>query len=1248
VERESFPPHDGVAVEQASYRASTIDFLLRVALSGLSCAVVVYAAVYAMTGAWQCGLAALGAGLGFCSQWASAAALRKKRYDLAAGLLMSGAIPTFCLGLLALADTTLLLAFSGALLVAVAGWMARPLPWFWTLFVTAALAGFGLFIEHQPLLPRLSASNFPFLGLVLWFIIMGMLCALLWRLVWTHRSFASLRSRVFVAFVLVAALPACAVSGSAIFVGHVSGRRQVLNHLESIAALKENDITEWAQNIHADLASSMGDRQSYEQALQLLSQEGDEASREQAREILQHKFRVMSDTMKRLDEIFILNVRGEVAASTETLYVTWARGLRPFARQSLQKPGTFVQTKAQGEGLEPINAVVATQPILDKNANAIGVLCGRTSMRQLNKIMTQRSGLGMTGETYLVGSEGVLLTQTRFPGVEPGRGVLETAVVQQVLRSHDSGSLTHEDYRGARVLSVYRWIPEIKVGLIAEQDVEEALQPVYVTLYTNAAVAMLAVGLAGLASFFFARSITRPLEALAMSAGRIEGGALDTPAEESAATEIGALARALNAMAKRVARKLEVENLVASASRGCVALDSSRSSEAVLAALESLGGLVSASRGFVYLESHHSLGGGATLATSESTDAANAEAALFFSGRLPWLRERMLAGETAHCDKIVDLPDAAIAERLYWCEAKVGALVRAPLIFGGSLRGVLGLDCVVRSNPLTTEDLRAVRLVAEIVGNALERGRNESILAESEERFRATFEQAAVGIALVAVSGRLLRVNQKLCDILGYSRDELCSTLLHALASEQDRRAESEALQRMLQSQADSITGERRYLCKNRDQIWVGVTLSLMRDASGPKYFIVVIEDISERKRAQETLDVTQAYISNILDSMPSAIIGVDARGVITHWNRAAAALPGARFRNLTEGGSGRLLGAEQGEQLADVCPRLAALFKEHWPSLQVGRPVHLERRLFADESGQRYEDLLLYPLSTKGERGVVIRVDDVSERTRLQDLMIQSEKMMSVGGLAAGMAHEINNPLSGILQAIQVVLMHLDPKSPANQRVAAAHGLDLVAMRGYLEERKALRFLDGVQDAGRRAAKIVANMLEFSRRSESRQELADLHELLDKAVELASSDYDLKKKYDFKRVELVREYDAALPRTPCAAMEIEQVLLNLLKNAAQAMFERPQDRRPRITLRTAREPGFARVEIEDNGPGMEEAVRKRVFEPFFTTKEPGQGTGLGLSVSFFIVTTNHKGTMSVVSELGKGSTFTLRLPLRA
>jgi len=137
-----------------------------------------------------------------------------------------------------------------------------------------------------------------------------------------------------------------------------------------------------------------------------------------------------------------------------------------------------------------------------------------------------------------------------------------------------------------------------------------------------------------------------------------------------------------------------------------------------------------------------------------------------------------------------------------------------------------------------------------------------------------------------------------------------------------------------------------------------------------------------------------------------------------------------------------------------------------------------------------------------------------------------------------------------------------------------------------------------------------------------------------------------LKKKYDFKTIDIRRDYEQGLPTVNITETEIEQVFLNLFKNAAQAMADKDfGDERPNITLRTRKEGKFVRIEVEDNGPGMDEDVRKRVFEPFYTTKRVGLGTGLGLSVSYFIIARNHEGEFLVESEPGKGSKFIIRLP---
>ena len=263
-----------------------------------------------------------------------------------------------------------------------------------------------------------------------------------------------------------------------------------------------------------------------------------------------------------------------------------------------------------------------------------------------------------------------------------------------------------------------------------------------------------------------------------------------------------------------------------------------------------------------------------------------------------------------------------------------------------------------------------------------------------------------------------------------------------------------------------------------------------------------------------------------------------------------------------------------------------------------------------------------------------------------MQELMVQTEKMMSVGGLAAGMAHEINNPLGIITQSAQNIERRVSSELPANRQVAAELGLDLDLLRDYFQRRQISQFLTSIRDASTRASRIVAIMLQFSRKSDTVRHPVRLNDLVDRTIELAASDYDLKKNYDFRSIGIVREYDPDLPDVPVVVVEIEQVVLNLLKNAAQAMAANPAGQKPEFRLRLRSENGYAVLEVADNGPGMDENVRLRVFEPFFTTKEPGVGTGLGLSVSYLIVTGNHQGLMTVESAPGKGTCFTVKLPL--
>ncbi len=268
------------------------------------------------------------------------------------------------------------------------------------------------------------------------------------------------------------------------------------------------------------------------------------------------------------------------------------------------------------------------------------------------------------------------------------------------------------------------------------------------------------------------------------------------------------------------------------------------------------------------------------------------------------------------------------------------------------------------------------------------------------------------------------------------------------------------------------------------------------------------------------------------------------------------------------------------------------------------------------------------------------------NERLRLEEMMVQSEKMVSIGGLAAGMAHEINNPLAGILQNTQVVKNRLkNPLLPANVKAAKEVGLDMEALGVYMEKRDIFQMMESVLTAGQRAAGIVSNMLSFSRKSTSKAAPEDICHLMDKTLELAKSDYNLKKQFDFRKILVQREYTTNLPKVPCRASEIQQVFYNILSNGAQAM-QASGISSPCFTICINPSGSYLSVSIMDNGPGMDEKTRKRVFEPFFTTKSVGEGTGLGLAVSYFIITVNHKGRVHVDSEPGMGSRFTLQLPV--
>ena len=241
----------------------------------------------------------------------------------------------------------------------------------------------------------------------------------------------------------------------------------------------------------------------------------------------------------------------------------------------------------------------------------------------------------------------------------------------------------------------------------------------------------------------------------------------------------------------------------------------------------------------------------------------------------------------------------------------------------------------------------------------------------------------------------------------------------------------------------------------------------------------------------------------------------------------------------------------------------------------------------------------------------------DISNERQLQQQLIQSEKLSAIGELISGIAHELNNPLTGVMGYSQLLQLRKDLDDRAKDNLLKINNLAL------------------------RCQKIVQNLLSFARKQKPERTLSDINEILEKTVELRS--YELQ----VNNIEITRELDRHLPKTIADAHQLQQVFLNILTNAEQAMLE--AHGKGHLTIRTRSNPENARivVEVSDDGPGIPENHLSRIFDPFFTTKEVGKGTGLGLSLSYGMIK-EHGGNIYARSKPTEGATFVIELPVIA
>jgi PAS domain S-box-containing protein len=366
----------------------------------------------------------------------------------------------------------------------------------------------------------------------------------------------------------------------------------------------------------------------------------------------------------------------------------------------------------------------------------------------------------------------------------------------------------------------------------------------------------------------------------------------------------------------------------------------------------------------------------------------------------------------------------------------------------------------------------------------------------------------------------------------------------------------------------------------------------------GAEFLYVIARDVSESKKRE--LDLLR--FSNVVHYTVNPIQITDATGRMVYVNPA--------FEKTTGYGKDELIGAfpsriSSGKHGTDF-------WRKVWKTIEAGRVWTGEVENRRKDGQPIYADLLISPIVDTD--GIVVGYlgahRDITEKRQLEQQLMHSQKMESIGTLAAGIAHEVGNPLASISSIVQVLLRTLNDDFAKSK-------------------------LSLVQSQVHRITKIIRDLVDFSRPSNYQVQPTDLVRVLADAVEIVKMG---KKAKDVTFVTHVRRQIPSLELVPD---QISQVFINILLNAVDALH----GRHGTITSEVSREDGMVRVTIADDGSGIKPEHMRKIFEPFFTTKQVGEGTGLGLWVSYGIVR-SFQGDLRVSSAVGKGTSFTMTLPL--
>jgi PAS domain S-box-containing protein len=487
----------------------------------------------------------------------------------------------------------------------------------------------------------------------------------------------------------------------------------------------------------------------------------------------------------------------------------------------------------------------------------------------------------------------------------------------------------------------------------------------------------------------------------------------------------------------------------------------------------------------------------------------------------------------------------------------------------------------------------------------------EAALRESEARLRLAIDSSHLGLWDWDLQTNEVYFSPEWKRQIGYRDDEIPNRF-----DEWQNRVHPDDLAATLKTievSCDDPHGhyeaEFRFRHKDGSYRWIYTRSDILRDAEKPLRMLGCHIDITERKQAEEERERLMAAIEQAAET----IMITDTEGMIRYVNPAFERITGYT-RDGAIGQNASIL--ESGEH--DV-----AFYEEMWATLERGEIWH-GRFVNRKKDGTLYtEEAVISPVrDASGEAISYVAVKrDVTDEIKLEAQLRQSQKLESIGTLASGVAHEINNPIMGIMNYAQLILDRLGPESPVSELAVE------------------------IGNEGERVATIVKNLLEFSRDEKQTRSPARMCDIVESTLSL------IRAVIRHDQIALGVEVPEDLPKIGCRSQQIQQVLMNLLTNARDALNTKypghDENKRIDISATTVEKDGvlYLRTTVTDSGPGITADVQDRMFDPFFTAKPRDKGTGLGLSISHGIVK-DHGGELTVESKIGNGAHFHLDLPV--